>query len=286
MYPVLISAGPFVIYSLSVCIIIAWAFYSFLFWRTLKDEGVDDEKIFNITFYATIAAFIVSRLSFVAFHWKDFFPALLKIAALWVAPGLTYYGALIGAMTTSILLCKKYKLRIGLILDALAAALPAAGMIGSIGALLDGASVGKETALPWGISYVGQAGRRHPVEFYAFLVFALTAFILFVLFRTARNRMRTRGLYGIWFTILVSAGMFVVEFARASPVYWQGLTPNQWISLAVFSEGAGALYVKGGGREWLAKTGRLLRERLTKITGRIYDRLARRFPGKNPETAK
>jgi prolipoprotein diacylglyceryltransferase len=65
MAPILFSIGPIHLYSYSVFIILAWGIFSFLFWRMLRGDGVDEDKIFNFTFYSTLSAFVCARIFFV-----------------------------------------------------------------------------------------------------------------------------------------------------------------------------------------------------------------------------
>jgi prolipoprotein diacylglyceryltransferase len=227
--------------------------FSFQFWRFLKNEGIDDERIFNLTFFATVSAFILSRMAFVAVHWRDFGTDILRMAALWVAPGMTFFGAFIGGASTMFILSKKSKLRIGLLLDALAASFPLACVIASVGAFLDGSLIGKKADLFWAVSYVGHVGRRHPVELYLATLFFAIMVVNISISRIKRLRTVRIGTRGIWMFIMLGVGWFAIELFRENAIYFAGITLNQWISLAILSEGLGALYVRGGGREWMSR---------------------------------
>lgn len=285
MHPVLISIGPLTLFSYSLFLVIAWCTFSFLFWRSLKDDGVDDERIFNLTFYATLYAFIASRFSYIVLHWNDFSTNLLRTVALWVAPGLTFYGALLAGILTMVLLARRYKLHAGRVLDALAVSLPVAGFFGAIGAFLDGTVVGKVTKLPWAVSYVGHAGARHPAELAdAAFYLVLAGVIMFLRKRLFRSQ-TMQGMLAIWFFILFSLGEFLLEFLKDSSVYWAHLTLNQWILLAVFSETAGMLYVKGGGKEWAARTVKTVLVKIGKSVRKTYERITKRRHADTSEKA-
>lgn len=249
MMPVLFSIGQMHIYSFSVALILAWLISSFLFWRALRENGIDEERIFDLTFYATIMAFIISRAAYVGLHTEQFTDNPVKIAAMWVAPGMSLYGALVGALVVVIYLSRRYKVRLGLVLDALAPAFGLAFIVGALGAFMDGTYAGTPVRAPWAIRYIGYVGLRHPVQIYEIIAMIIILSILAVLSRRARVNKWPYGLLALWFFALFSVGQFVLEFAKDSRVYLGTLRANQWILVAFFAETMGAFYVRGGGRE-------------------------------------
>ncbi len=275
MYPVLVSFGPFTIFSFSVFLVLAWLTFSFLFWRALRNSGTEEDRIFDLTFYATIVAFIVSRVAFVATHWELFADTWLKILALWVQPGLSLYGGLVGAVATLIYMSRTTKVRLGLVLDALAQALPVALIIGLVGAFLDGTVAGKIAEVPWALRVVGQVGRRHPVALYEMGALLLLLPIQMMLARKAARWEKPYGVVGVWFFMLYSFVMFILELFKESRVYWT-LTANQWILVAIFAESLGALYVRGGGRESVRPFIYKVRSMAARMVGGIYAKFSNR----------
>lgn len=248
MFPTLVSIGPVAIYSISVSLIVAWLVFSFLFWRALRSWGTDDERVFDLTFYATIAALVFARAGFVLTHRELFADSILKVIALWVTPGLSFLGGLVGAIATFVYLSRAYKVRLGLVLDALGLSLPITLAIGKVGSFLDGAEVGRVTSLPWGVMYPGHTGARHPVQVYEIIALLFIFVCMQVLHKRATGRKWPYGLLGVLFFLLFSASGFALELAKESSVYWV-VTANQLILIGFFAESVGALYVRGGGRE-------------------------------------
>lgn len=251
MYPILVSIGPFHLFSFSVFLILAWLAYSFVFWRMLRAEGVDEERIFDLTFYSTVAGLVFSRVGFVIQNLQ-LFDNPLKMAAIWIVPGLSLYGGFFGAVAALVLLCRRHKVRLAYILDALAFALPYSLILGEIGSLLDGTEIGVPTNLPWGISYIGFLERRHPVQVYEILALLVIVIVLSLMARRAKKRNWAYGIIGVWFFIFYCIAMFCIESVKVGSVYYLSLSVNQWIIIAVFAESLGALYVRGGGKQRLA----------------------------------
>lgn len=249
MYPLLVSFGAFHLYSFSVFVVLAWLVFSFLFWRALRSQGIDEEHIFNLTFYSTLSAFIFARLVFVLLNMELFRGAPLKIAALWIQPGMSLYGALVGGLLVLVSLCRRYKVRVGHVLDAVGPAYGAAFIIGTLGAFLDGTYVGIVTNLPWGVRFVGHLGRRHPVELYEIAAMVCILIFIAVLSRRGSQKKWPYGVLGLWFFASTSTLMFLLEFFKDTRVYLNTLRANQWILVAIFAETIGAFYVRGGGRE-------------------------------------
>lgn len=249
MYPILFSIGPFHMYSFSLLLVLAWCVFSFIFWQILRAEAVGEEHIFDLMFYASLVALVSSRIGFVIFHWDLFSDNYLKIVALWVQPGLSLYGGLVGAMVTLVLLCRSYKVRLGYVVDALGLSLPGAFMIGAIATQLDGSEVGKLANTPWSVRYVGHVGLRHPVGLYACLVLLCISVIVWLIYRRAKQDKWSFGIVGIWFFLLWSVTVFGLEFFKDNGVYWKSLSANQWVLIGIASQALGAFYVRGGGRE-------------------------------------
>lgn len=279
MYPVLFSFGPIHIFSFSIFLILAWGVFSFLFWKLLRAAGTVEERIFDLTFYATLAAIVGGRLGFVLTHLELFADGVLKTVALWIAPGLSVYGALFSAMLTLVYLARRYKMRLGLVLDALALSLPVTFLVGTLGAFLDGSYVGKISSLPWAIRYVGNVGKRHPLQLYEMIaIFMIIVIILILQKRSVKNKW-PYGLLGVWFFLIWSVSEFALEFLKDTSVYWMSLSANQWVLIVIFGEALGAFYVRGGLRETIRPMFTSLRTKLAATAGGIYAKFSQRRSG-------
>jgi prolipoprotein diacylglyceryltransferase len=285
MWPILISVGSVHIYSLSVFLILSWLVFSFCFWRQMKEYGVDDEKIYDLTFYGTIVALIASRLTFVILHWSKFYDNLLKVAVVWVLPGLSMYGAIIGMTLFLAIMLRRYKIRLGYLLDSLAWSLPPTLIVGFLGGLLDGSRVGKPTGLIWAVKYIGYPLKRHPVQIYEIVsLIAIMAFI-FWLYRKSLREKWIYGMVGAWFFLVFGLSQFMLEFLKENSIYWLGLSFNQWVALAIVCETSGALYIKGGGKVIIRKAySNLLLHTGNAVKG-VIDAISKRTTRRDPPTS-
>jgi prolipoprotein diacylglyceryltransferase len=246
MLPVLLSFGPFVLYSGSTCILLSWLAASFTFWKILKEDAVSEEKIFDFMFYITIVGLICARLGYVVLHAADFSHALLKIFALWVAPGLWFYSAFAGMVATAFFLSRRLKTRMSSVLDALAASIAVAGVVASIGTLLEGSEVGKITSHSFGVLFVGRPGLRFPYGLYESGIFLVLCLLYLGARRFIVKHHLPYGTAGIGIFMLTSVFLFLLEFIKDTPLYFRGLTINQWLLIGLFTQCVGAMWVRLG----------------------------------------
>jgi prolipoprotein diacylglyceryltransferase len=285
MLPILLSIGVFHLFSLSLFIVLAWLVFSFLFWRQMKEFGVDEDKVFDLTFYGTIIAFLASRLIYVLLHWSVFSNNLLKFIVIWVYPGLSLYGALFGLVLYLVFLIRKYKIRLGYLLDSLAWALPFSLIVGLIGGLLDGSRLGKATSLIWAVKYVGSPVKRHPVQIYEIISLGLILLILFFINKRASKEKWPYGMIGGWFFLLFGISQFALEFVKENSIYFVRLSFNQWMALVLVCEAIGALYIKAGGKEFLRQSAANIKFKVMFVLKGAYHAVSQRFTRRNPESS-
>ncbi len=277
MHPLFISFGNFHLYWLSVCTVIGWLVFSFLFWRSLRRIGINEDTTFDLTFYATIVGIFFARLGFIVFH-QDVFTgkSFLLWFTLWVAPGLSWTGAFVGVLATIVLLSRQYKVRLGQVLDAVVGALPIAFVIGAIGTLLDGSQSGKVTSVSWAIVLHGKEGLRHPIDLYQMIAIIIVSAFFFKMGKVGEAKKWPYGIVSVWFIFTYSFFMFLIEFMKESRVYFGNITVNQWIYIVLIAECIGVLYVRGGGREKVRPFFYRVHKRFVSLGVYLYDKISRR----------
>lgn len=251
MYPILISVASFHIFSFSLFLLLAWFFWSFLFWRNLRSLGIPDERIFDLMFYGTIGGFAFSRLGYVLTHVSKFSDNWLKIFTLWVVPGLSLFGGVLSVIAIFYWMSRRSKLSFGMIMDNFSTSFPYAFIIGSIGSLLDGTVIGKQSQYPWAVTFIGHIGTRHPVGAYEIIATLCIIGILIFLASRSKRYHYPDGALACWFFLLFAIIMFPLEFIKDTDIYWQSLSINQWILIAIFGEALGVLFVLHSGRQKL-----------------------------------
>ncbi len=269
--------GHIAIYAANILLVVSWMVFSFLFWRGLRRWAIEEDHIFDLTFYSTLVAFAAARLGFVFTHGELFAgKSILLVAALWISPGLSWIAALVGGLATVVLLSRQYKVRLGLVLDVLATALPLPMIIGEIASLLNGLEIGAKTTVPWAVHFVGVTGGRHPVQVYEMAALVCLSWLVIRITDHAARKKWAYGMIGIWFFLCYSVLMFMLEFMKDSHVYWGGLHVNQWILVGIFAECIGVVYVRGGGRETFRPYTHAVRSFLEEKGKKFYATISKR----------
>ncbi len=260
---------------MNAALFLAWLLFSFLFWRGLRTYAVDEDRIFDLTFYATFIALFFGRVGFFLTNWDAFVgKSWLLIFALWVLPGFSWLAGLVGGTATLVLLSRRYKVRLGLVLDTLATALPIPIIIGEIGSLVRGVETGK--ALPFTVKIGSMNLNTHPVALYEVMTVLIIFIVVFRLLRLSLQKKWPYGIVGVWFFLLYAVSQFMLEFTKDTHVYWGNLSANQWVLIGIFAECIGVLYIRGGGREALRPVTIRLSYKLSRIRKGINEFISRR----------
>lgn len=221
--PLLIKIGPLELSSFGVALMLAFLFGAFQTWKVARDRGLLDEKILDNLIVVGLLSFIGSRFWFVLTHWDIFSPNLLRIVILWKFPGFALWGALLFGIVSFIIYTRHQKLPLAVMFDAYGSALPIISFFISLGVLLDGSILGKETNWIIGILAVGAVGKHQPTAAYAaFLAVILAVSALFLRSR-AHTHAWSKGSIG-WF-VLSGFGciQLLLAFTRADLLYFEGI---------------------------------------------------------------
>ena len=276
MYPTLFTIGGVHIASFSIFLILAWCVASFVFWKSLRDDGVLEEHIFDLTFYGTLAAFIASRAWFVTLHWENFSTVMIKIIALWVAPGLSLLAGVAAGLGVVMIAAKRLKIRLGIVLDAMGVALPGALIVGSVGSLWEGGSVGTAAHVLWAVRYVGSSEPRHPIQLYMIIALVFILIVVGIVSEHARRKKWPLGSAGLTFFFLWSIAIFVLEFLKESDVYWYGISADGWGALVLFGGVIGVWLVYAGGKYVVSDRLRGARAGITRLAQNMYAKFPKR----------
>lgn len=224
--PVLFSINGFDIPSYGFFVGLALVVGALVYWREANKNRQGDEHGFYLALAGLLGGAVGAKLlewvinyQFVAAHFSD--PRTFLY-------GRTIVGGLIGG-TIAVLLAKramKINRRMG---NAFAPAIALGVGIGRIGCFLAGCCYGKPTNLPWGVNF-GDGILRHPTQIYESL-FMLGMFF-YLQSRTKNEKIGA----GQLFTELMLAYFtfrFFLEFIKAEPITFAGLTIFQFISIIV-----------------------------------------------------
>jgi len=127
--------------------------------------------------------------------------------------GMSYHGALIAIVITSVFFCRKYKLNFWLLADLLASAVPLGYTFGRLGNFINGELYGRVTTVPWGMFFPLDLKHqlRHPSQLYEAL---FEGIFLFIILWSLRKRVRISGTLFSLYLIGYGSVRFFLEFFR------------------------------------------------------------------------
>ncbi len=204
-------------------------------WINRHDNmGIPEETIDGYFIWVEIGVILGARLGYVLFYdptfyyisnpWKIFSPFDAEGNFVGIS-GMSYHGAVVGAVLATYLYGRKHPQYISRLLDITALGIPVGYVFGRIGNFLNQELIGGITDVSWGIYVDGVL--RHPSQLYeAFLEGVVIAVILFLL----RHKKPFDGAMIGWYGMLYGMMRFIVEFFRM-PDIQIGYVCCGWMSM-------------------------------------------------------
>lgn len=244
MYPILFSLGPINIYSFGALLFLAFLAGTFYVWREGRRE-FEQELLLDALVVIIVTALLGARLFYIFSHFENFGIYFLRWIHVFLFPGFSFWGAILGGISGTFWFARKKKLSFWRLGDFLALGAAIAVIFGQIGCFLNGCAVGKITNLPWGMTVMGFLWKRHPVALYDILAATLIAFVTLKVYRWIFGEKRRRkGSAALVFLSLLAFFSFPLEFLKVSTVYFYGLSLNQWIALVLFTSATSLWYLR------------------------------------------
>lgn len=234
-----------------------------------EEEDIKPQELTaNILLISALSGLIGAKIFHQLENWNDFISD--PIGQLFSGGGLTFYGGLICGALAVIIYVKKYKIKIGVIADVMAAPLMLAYGVGRIGCHMSGdgdwgipnlnPKPGWLEFIPdwiWGYTYpnnVIRAGERmefcsDPLGIYCYelanpvyptaVYEALMGIILFTVIWRLRNSFNAPGMLFGLYLIFNGFERFSIEKIRINNELYNGLTQAEIISTALILLGLG-----------------------------------------------
>jgi phosphatidylglycerol:prolipoprotein diacylglycerol transferase len=180
-------------------------------------RGITLAEFETLFFWFVIGAVLGARLGYVFVYddhrfyflshpWEIFNP--FQNEAIGIS-GLSYHGAIIGAIVALRLFAKKRGFKLLFLLDLAAVSGSAGYFFGRVGNFLNVELIGRETSMPWGVLYEGVL--RHPSALYEAFLEGICVFLaLLFLYKRRKFDGQMMCLYAIFYTI----ARFIAEFFR------------------------------------------------------------------------
>lgn len=217
-----------------------------------KKYGVSSETIYDIVIFGTPSAIVCARLYYVIFEWESYAQNSIDIFKIWNG-GIAIYGAIIGAVVSSLIYCKVKKCNTPLVFDIGAVGLVIGQIFGRWGNFLNQEAFGGNTESIFGmtgnvikesLSQMAYDGLNvtadlpvHPTFLYESLWNVVVLAVLLFMFK----RRKFDGQNFLTYISLYGLGRFFIEGLRTDSLYIGDLRVSQIVAASTFVIGALAI---------------------------------------------
>ncbi len=215
MDPVLYQLGPFVIRWYGVMMALTILTGTVMALRLGPRLGVPAEEIDRLALPFVLLAFVGARLGYVISHPAEF-TSVVEFVRI-DRGGLTSHGAIAGGFAALWWASRRRGLPLWSLADTTVWAVPLGNIFVRFGNFMNGELYGDVTTLPWGVTFPGVAGPRHPLQFYE-MFFAV---IILAVALSVVGRRRFPGELFWTVVVLTSIGRIVLDLLRSEDrVFW------------------------------------------------------------------
>ena len=220
-------------YSLAyiVGILLGWLFCKK---KLFKDDIVSNLFDEYIT-YVILGMIIGGRLGYILFYNLNYYlENLFEVFAIWNG-GMSFHGAVIGIIITSLFFSNKKNINHFIFLDFVSLSAPIGIFFGRIANFINSELYGRPTEVAWSVKFeVIDNINRHPSQLYEAFFEGLILFFILIFFRN-KGFMKIPGFISGLFLIFYSIFRFLLEFVRVPDEHLGylllDLTMGQLISL-------------------------------------------------------
>ena len=185
-YPSFLSPVAFELFGLtirwySISYILGFIYFYFFALNNLKQFSLDKKKLEDLFFYLFISVIIGGRLGYAIFYNLNFyFQNPFEIFKVWQG-GMSFHGALIGIILTTIIFSIKKNISIFKLSDLLSITAPIGIFLGRISNFLNKELIGKPTEFFLSVRYPNEDFYRHISQIYEAVFEGLIPAILLLL---------------------------------------------------------------------------------------------------------
>lgn len=249
MFPKIISIGSFFIPAYGLLVALGFLAGIWVTTALAKRTDLKPDPVANLALYSAIAGLVGAKLFMFLFDFRYYreHPGELFSLSTLQAAGV-FQGGLLLALLTAFWYMRRESLPPLATADVFAPGVALGHGIGRLGCFAAGCCWGKETHLPWAVTFRNPEANRlvgvplgqplHPTQLYE----AFAEFLIFwYLYRRGHRPHEPGTIIGLYLT-LYSTVRFLVEFLRNHEQgLILGLSLTQWISLGFLIAGVSLL---------------------------------------------
>jgi phosphatidylglycerol---prolipoprotein diacylglyceryl transferase len=238
MYPRLFELGPITVYTYGVLLAAAYLLGLKLAMVRASARGLDANRVLDLGIYIIISALVGAKLLLLVTDFRSFTADPRELITL-ARSGGVFYGGLILAVVVALWYIRRIGLPLWTTCDVFAPGIALGHVIGRFGCLFAGCCFGRETTVPWAITFrdpfaAANVGTPlniplHPTQLYEA---GAELIILIVLLATERRGRPYAGRTFWLYMLLYAISRFIIEFYRGDDRGMVGVfSTSQFISL-------------------------------------------------------
>ncbi len=241
MNPIITNLFGFDLKWYSLILFIAFIFGYFLVYREAKKFKIDQEFIFNMTFWTIIFGLIGARLYYVVFNWHLYAGNPISFLKVWEG-GLAIHGGLLFGFIMIWFYCYRYKVGLLKIIDIAVPAIIIGQAIGRWGNFFNSEAHGGATTLAslealkiipqFVINGMKISNIYYQPLFYYESLWCILGFLVLIIVRRIKfiKNGQLTSIYLMWY----SCGRFFIEIYRTDSLMLGGFKAAQIVSLILF----------------------------------------------------
>jgi len=242
VHRVLLFEGQwYAIYSYGLFLVLAMLTGMWITTARARRTDLPPDTALDFILAVLVGGLIGARLVVVLEDWTYYSHALVQIVNI-RGGGLSWHGGVLGGLFGFLWYTGRTGYYRGMLLDLATPGLIAAHVVGRIGCFLNGCCYGRETGVPWAVTFPDAPELhfvpRHPTQIYeAFAELVLLAVVLLY----ERRRPAPGALFYLY-ACMYAVERFVMEYFRAEPILPGGFSLAQYASLLILPAAAYALW--------------------------------------------
>jgi phosphatidylglycerol:prolipoprotein diacylglycerol transferase len=261
MHPIIIGSetSRFAIHGYGLMLALSFMLGIYFAIRRAQKQGIDPNKIMDLSVYIVLSAILGSRLLYVVYHleefrghWLDTINPFQSSGKIGIA-GLTMLGGVVLAIIVGMLYLRIKKMDVLKVCDIMIPSVALGIFLTRIGCFLNGCCHGLPTDVPWGITFTNPYSAcaphlmnmpLHPTQLYS----SFYGLVIFGILLFAEKFKKFEGFLFFLFFVLYGVCRYIIDnfryYEESAMVGNLGITNNQAISLAMIFTGVVFIIVK------------------------------------------
>jgi phosphatidylglycerol:prolipoprotein diacylglycerol transferase len=175
MHPILFEIGGFPVYTYGLLLAAAYLLGLQFALIRAKARGLDPNRVMDLGIWIIVSALVGAKLMLIVVERDRFQWNLAELVNLFRSAGV-FYGGLIAAVVVALWYLRRHRMPVWTVTDVFAPGIALGHVVGRLGCLLAGCCFGRQTDVPWAITFDSEFARQnvgtplgvplHPTQLY------------------------------------------------------------------------------------------------------------------------